>query len=80
MGPPLEAYNARGVELLCDIVRAQAATQPCPACKQPLEEVQIEVRTISDDQVILDLICNSCRNGFQATVGPASGDGVAVIQ
>jgi hypothetical protein len=73
-------YNPRGVELLCDIIRGEAASLPCPGCGEALDDVGIEVREIADDRVTLDLICRCCETRFTARAAPASDGGVAVVR
>jgi hypothetical protein len=75
-----DAYNPRGVELLCDIVRGQAASLPCPGCDEALDDVDIDIREVVDDQITLDLTCRCCETRFPVRAAPASEGGVAVVR
>ncbi len=76
----MEGYNARGIELLCDVVRGQVASLPCPACGRALEDVRIEVEEFDVDHVNLQLTCGACEKSVRAVVAPVEEGGVAVVR
>jgi hypothetical protein len=80
MGQQADGYNPRGVELLCDIIRGQAASLPCPRYGQTLDDVGIGIREVADDLVELELTCRRCESEFVARATPASDGGVAVVR
>lgn len=75
-----DGYNRRGVDLLCDIIREQAASLPCPGCDKDLDDVDIQIREVIDDQITLDLACRCCGKWFAIRAAPASESGVAVVR
>ncbi len=79
MAERVDAYNPRGVELFCDIIRGEIESHPCPACGQALDQVDIQIREVADDLIRLELTCGYCRKQFTIGAMPASGEGVAVV-
>jgi hypothetical protein len=73
-------YNPRGIELLCDIIRDQAACLPCPGCRDVLRDVVIDIREITDGHAVIDLTCHGCGTRFTIRAEPASNGGVAVVR
>jgi predicted RNA-binding Zn-ribbon protein involved in translation (DUF1610 family) len=66
--------------LVLELVRASAASMPCPWCRRLLRDCRLALRQVELDRITVEVTCPHCGHADVITVCPQAQGGTATVR